>query len=137
MSLIRLNTQPSPRQLFQFGITWAAFFLILALFAAWRNASVPPWPMVALALIPPLTGWISPGFLRVLFVALSAVTFPIGFVVSHLILAALFYLVLSPIGLILRIVKPGLFPKRPDPSLTSYWHSRTRTRERNDYFKPY
>jgi membrane-anchored protein YejM (alkaline phosphatase superfamily) len=137
MSLIRLNTRPSRRQLIQFGIAWVVFFLLAALFAAWRSASVPPWPMVALALIPPLIGWIFPGFLRVLFVALSVVTFPIGFVVSHLILAALYYLVLSPIGLILRVVKPGLFPKRPAPSLTTYWHPRPRTRERNDYFKPY
>lgn len=137
MSLIRLNTHPSRRQLVQFGFAWVVFFLILALFAAWRSASVPPWSLVALALIPPLIGRIFPDFLRVLFIALSALTFPIGFVVSHLILAALYYLVLSPIGLILRVLKPGLFPKTPDASLTTYWHSRTRTRERNDYFKPY
>jgi hypothetical protein len=113
------------------------FFLLVAGFAACRSASESPWPLLALALIPPLIGWIFPGFLRVLFIALSAVTFPIGFVVSHLILATLYYLVLSPIGLILRVVKPGLFPKRPDSSLATYWHPRTRHRERNDYFKPY
>lgn len=137
MSLLRLNTRPSRRHLIQFGIAWAVFFLLAALFAAWRSASVPPWPIVALALIPPLIGWIFPGFLRVLFIALSAVTFPIGFVVSHLVLAALYYLVLSPIGLILRVLKPSLFPKRPDSSLPTYWHSRTGARKPGDYFKPY
>lgn len=137
MSLLRLNTRPSKSQLIQFGIAWIVFFLLLALVASWRGASVPPWPMVALALFPPLIGWVFPGFLRVLFIAMSIVTFPIGFVVSHLILAALYYLVLSPIGLILRVVKPGFFPKNPDASLPTYWHSRTRIRERNDYFKPY
>lgn len=137
MSLIRLNTRPSPRQLIQFAIAWTVFFLLIALFYAWRNPSAPPWPLVALALIPPLIGSIFPGFLRILFVALSAITFPIGFVLSHLVLAALYYLVLSPTGVILRIFKLGFFPKRPDSSLTTYWHSRTRTRERNDYYKPY
>jgi hypothetical protein len=34
MSLIRLNTRPSRRQLIQFGIAWVVFFLILAFFAA-------------------------------------------------------------------------------------------------------
>ncbi len=137
MSLIRLNTRPSRRQLVQFGVAWIVFFLLVALLAAWRSASGSPWPMVAIALIPPLIGWIFPGFLRVLFIALSAVTFPIDFVVSHLILAGVYYLVLSPTGLILRLLKPGLFPKKPDASLTTYWRSRTRIRERNDYFKPY
>ncbi len=137
MSLIRLNTRPSRRQLIQFGAAWAVFFLLAALFAAWRGAPVSPWWILALALIPPLIGWLFPGFLRLLFVALAVVTFPIGFVVSHLILAALYYLVLTPIGLILRCFKPELFPKRPDPSLPTYWHSRTGARKPGDYLKPY
>ena len=137
MSLIRLNTRPSLRQLFQFGIAWVVFFALAALFAAWRGSPVSPWWILALALIPPLIGWIFPGFLRGLFVVLAVVTFPIGFVVSHLILAALYYLVLTPTGLILRLVKMGLFPKRPEPSLPTYWHSRSGARKPGDYFKPY
>lgn len=137
MSLLRLNTQPSRRQLIQFGAAWIVFFALAALFAASRGAPVSPWWILALALIPPLIGWIIPGFLRLLFITLAVITFPIGFVVSHLILAALYYLVLSPIGLILRWFKPELFPKRPDPSLPTYWHSRTVTRKPGDYFKPY
>lgn len=137
MSLIRLNTDPSRRHLIQFGIAWVVFFALVALFAAWRGAPASPRLILALALIPPLIGWIFPDFLRGLFITLAVVTFPIGFVVSHLILAALYYLVLTPIGLILRCVKPGFFAKRPDPSLPTYWHSRAGARKPGDYFKPY
>jgi hypothetical protein len=137
MSLVRLNTQPSRRQLIQFGVAWATFFLLAALFAAWRSALVSPWLLAVIAILPPLMGWIFPSFLRILYIGLAVITFPIGLVVSHLILAALYYLVLSPIGLILRGVKLGFFPKRPDPSSPTYWVSRTKTRTRNDYFKPY
>lgn len=137
MSLLRLNTDPSRRQLLQFGVAWVVFSLLAALITAWKPGPVAPWLLCLLAVIPPLIGWMVPGFLRVLFIALSVVTFPIGFVVSHLILAVLYYGVLSPTGLILRWVKPGFFPKRPDPSLPTYWHSRTGTRMPTDYFKPY
>lgn len=121
----------------QFGVAWVVFFLLAALIAAWRGAPVSPRLILALAVIPPLIGWIFPGFLRLLYIALAVITFPIGFVVSHLILAALYYLVLTPTGLILRCVKPGFFAKRPDPSLPTYWHSRTDARKPGDYLKPY
>lgn len=137
MSLLRLNTRPSRRQLIQFGIAWLVFFLLAALFTAWRGAPVSPWWILALALIPPLIGWIFPGFQHFLFITLAVVTFPIGFVVSHLILAAIYYLVLTPTGIILRFVKPGFFPKRPEPALPTYWQSRTGARKPGDYLKPY
>lgn len=137
MSLLRLNTQPSRRHLIQFGVAWVLFFLLLALLTAGKSAPETLWMLSLLAILPPLIGRCFPGFLRLLYVALAVVTFPIGYVVSYGILAVLYYLVLTPTGILLRLIKPGFFPKKPDSSLLTYWHTRTASRTPNDYFKPY
>jgi hypothetical protein len=48
-------------------------------------------------------GLVLPALIRPIFVGLILLTFPIGWVVSHLLLGLIFYGVVTPIGLILRI----------------------------------
>lgn len=45
----------------------------------------------------------------------------IGIVSNHLLLGAFFYLLITPIGLVLRLFRRDLFPKHPDASAKSYW----------------
>jgi hypothetical protein len=137
MSLIPLNTNPSRSQLLQFGVAWCVFFGGAAALAAWRGSPVLAWPLGALAIVVPLVGSVVPSVLRVLYVALSVVTFPIGFAVSQVVLAAVYFLVLTPIGLVLRWLKPGFFSSAPEKSLSTYWRSRPEPRPAADYFKTY
>ena len=137
MSLIPLNTNPSRSQLLQFGVAWCASFGGAAALAAWRGSPALAWPLGAIATILPLVGSVFPSVLRVLFVALSVVTFPIGFAVSQVILAVVYFLVLTPIGLVLRWLKPGFFSTAPEKSLPTYWRSRSAPRPAADYFKTY
>jgi hypothetical protein len=137
MSLIPLNTNPSRSQLLQFGVAWALFFGGAAALAAWRGSPALAWPLGALAIVLPLVGSVFPSVLRVLFVAVSLVTFPIGFAVSQVILAVVYFLVLTPIGLVLRWLKPGFFPTAPDKSLPTHWRPRSEPRPAADYFKTY
>jgi hypothetical protein len=137
MSLIPLNTNPSRSQLLQFGVAWALFFGGAAALTAWRGSPAAAWPISALAIVPPLVGWVFPSVLRVLYVALSVITFPIGFAISQVILAVIYFLVLTPIGLALRWLKPGFFPTAPQPSVVTYWHDRPGPRPDADSFKTY
>ncbi len=137
MSLIPLNTNPSRSQLLQFGVAWTLFFGGAAAITAWRESPALAWPLGALAIVLPLVGLVFPSVLRVLFVGLSVVTFPIGFAVSQIVLAAVYFLVLTPIGLVLQWLKPGFFPTTPDKSLPTYWRVRPEPRPAADYFKTY
>jgi hypothetical protein len=63
---------------------------------------------------------IYPPAIRLVFVGLILMTFPIGWVVSHLLLGLIFYGVVTPIGLILRII--GHDPLQlKKPSGNSIW----------------
>lgn len=137
MSLIPLNTNPSRSQLLQFGMAWVVFLGVAGALAAWRGSPTVAGSLGALAIVLPLVGLVFPGVLRAVFVAVSVVTFPIGFAVSQIILATIYFLVLTPIGLVLRWLKPGFFPTAPDKSLPTYWQPRPEPRPATDYFKTY
>ena len=65
--------------------------MLAAPLAAWRgqwNAAVALW---GVALVLRVVGLARPQALRPVFLALTLVTFPIGWVVSHLTLAMIFY----------------------------------------------
>jgi len=49
----------------------------------------------------------------------------LGFVMSRIILTILFYLVLSPIGLVAKIVGKKFMPIKPDKNKSSYWEKRS------------
>ena len=74
---------------------------------------------------------------RALFVALSIVAIPIGFVISHVLIAVVYYLVLTPIGLALRLTGRDVLGKKLDKQAPSYWHHRDRARPASSYFKLY
>jgi len=77
-----------------------------------------------LAVAVPAVGWFSPRFLRLVFVGMSYAAFPVGFVVSHVVLAVVFYGVLTPIGLIMRIFGYDSMKRRFDADTDSYWVER-------------
>jgi hypothetical protein len=134
MPLIRLNRSPDVRLLRQFG--WIAFVvgLLLATFV-WDG-----WPaIVALAVgaFSAAASVIRPSFNRPLFVGLSIVTYPIGFVVSTVVLMVLFYGVVTPIGLLLRMCGHDPLTRAIDRRARSYWSPAPPARPNQDYFRQY
>lgn len=125
MSIVQINRDPSRRQLNQFGFVWLGF---VALFGAiaWFKFDNPVLArgLWLAAVVVPIIGWLVPAFMRLVFVGMSYLAWPIGFVVSHVVLAAVYYLVLTPIGLIMRLI--GYDPMRRgfDREAASYWVER-------------
>jgi hypothetical protein len=74
---------------------------------------------------------------RALFVGLSVVAIPIGFVISHVLIAAVYYLVLTPIALVFRLTGRDVIGKKLDREAKSYWHVRDGVRPASSYFKLY
>jgi hypothetical protein len=135
MSLIRINTRPSPRQLLVFALAWLVFAGLLGLTQWIGGRPTAAFVCWVLGLGVPAAGAGWPGGLRLLYVGLSYATYPIGFVVSSLVLAALYYVVLTPIGLILRLCRHDPLQRRFDPRSASYWHSCPGPRSPDSYFR--
>jgi saxitoxin biosynthesis operon SxtJ-like protein len=138
MSLIRIDRNPSRRHLAVFGLLWLVFLAILGAMLFWRTGSIlaamAAW-MLAIAV--PAIGLFSPVFLRIVYVGAAYASFPIGWVVSHVILAAVYYLVLTPIGLVMRLVGYDPMRRRFDRDAKSYWSRREADESIARYFRQF
>jgi hypothetical protein len=93
--------------------------------------------MIAAALVIGLLGLIKPAAIRWLFVAAMVVAFPIGWVVSHLLLAIMFYLVLTPVALFFRLRGRDLLHRKRSPGQASFWKEKITPQEARSYFLQY
>src|SRR6185312_526821 len=104
MAMERINWRPDRKTLEEFSQYWLFFLGMVAcplallrghgwLAAAWWGAAVAGR----------LVGLARPELLRPVFVGLTAVTWPIGWVVSTGALAAIYYLVFTPVALGFRL----------------------------------
>ena len=103
--MISVQWNPGTKQLRQFAGIWFPAFLGLV---GWLvGTKTGHWGIVQLgwaagALLS-AAGVVHPPLIRPVFVGLILLTYPIGWVVSHLLLGAIFFLLFLPIGLMLRI----------------------------------
>ena len=135
MSLLRLNSRPSPRQLLVFALAWLAVAGASG-WAQWHQARpLAAETCWALAVIVPLAGAVWREGLRLLYVGLSYATVPIGYAVSTVVLVLLYYAVLTPLGLILWVCGHDPLQRRPAPAAASYWHKRPGPRRPASYFR--
>jgi hypothetical protein len=63
--------------------------------------------------------------------------FPIGWTVSHLLLAAIYYLAIAPIGVIMRVCGYDPMQRRFDRNAETYWKRRQDRDDTKRYFKQY
>lgn len=135
MPLIRINRDPSPKDLRLFATLWLFFFSGFATLAWHHSNPTGAVTLFGLALLVGLIGWIKPPAIRLLYVGSVYVTFPIGFVFSHVILAFVYYLVITPIGLLMRLLGRDPLQRRFDPALKTYWEPKTTKRPPADYLR--
>jgi hypothetical protein len=137
MSLIRIDRNPSRRQLAVFGLVWLVAFTALggmALSQSGFSAAAAVW---SAAVLVPGIGWIAPSFIRIVYLSMSYITFPLGLAVSFVILAAIYYAVITPIGLLMRLGGYDPMCRRRDANAASYWTSREPVDDIRRYFRQF
>ena len=103
--MIPINRNPSEQQLRQFA------FIVLPVFVAlfggliwWRTGALSNAIIVWLiGAVVAIGAMVRPASARMLFVGLQVITYPIGLVLSTIVLAAMFYLVFTPLGVLMRL----------------------------------
>jgi hypothetical protein len=147
MPIVKLNLKPSTSDLRQFGyISLGAFGLLGALIywhvlplARLLGTATPAvayvlWGLGGAAAVLSL---VAPRANRALYVVLMLVAYPIGLVVSHAILAVFFFGVLTPLGLIFRLLGRDALQRGFDPPAQTYWIARKPNRDLRRYFSQF
>jgi Saxitoxin biosynthesis operon protein SxtJ len=106
-----------------FGLVFAAFFAVVALLPLVRAHALRRWPLpvAAVFLIAALA---APKILTPLNRVWTALGSLLHAVVNPIVLGALFYLVFTPFGWILRRMGKDFLRLRPAPDAASYWIAR-------------
>lgn len=139
MALLKINRHPSTRELRQFaGIWWPALFCVIAWTIYSKTGSVGAAGVVlAAALAVGTIGFVKPPFMRAIYVGWMIAVFPIGWVVSHVVLGVVFFLVMTPIGLLMRAMGRDPMERAFDRTATSYWQPRDTTTDVARYFRQF
>lgn len=137
MALIELKLNPSRRELRWFaGVWFPAFFALLGAGVLHMSGSLS---IAASIWIPALlvTGiaLLRPRFARVVYVGWLYAVYPIGWTISSLVLAAVYYGVITPIGLVLRATRGDALQLRRYPAAESYWVRRPPDDDTERYFR--
>ena len=104
MAIMDVNWNPSRKELKAFSLLLIVFFAIVAWLAHRKGASIETaWMIASGGAVVGVAGLFSPAFIRVVYVVWMTAVFPIGFVVSNVVLAIVFYGVVSPIGLLPKL----------------------------------
>ncbi len=146
-SLIDLNLRPDDGTLRQFGFIALAGFGFLALIA-WYEVLIFSFglgaarPIVAgvfagLAGLATLFSLVYPKANLPIYLGLTIVAFPIGFVLSYVIMGALFYLIITPVGLIMKLIGHDPMHRKFEPDAESYWVAVQGERAKSTYFKQF
>jgi hypothetical protein len=139
MPLLPFNANPTRRELRQFAGIWLPLFCVVVAAVLWKVgiAGTTAGFVAAAGLATGVAGWLRPGLFRPIFVAWMAAAYPIGWVVSHLVLAILYFGVLTPIGLALRLLGRDPMARRWDRGATTYWTPHRQPDDDASYFRQY
>jgi hypothetical protein len=133
--VIELPWYATTKQLRQFAFLAPVGFALIG-FSVWRAThSSTAWiALAAFGVLLALAGAVRPGLVRPVYLVALAVAFPIGWVVSNLAFLALYYLVLTPLALLFRLVgRDALVLRRPRTD--SHWIDRGPSSEASRYWR--
>ena len=112
----------TPINLRKFGLVVGPIFVLLAVWIRWKHASIHAafifGGMGAFLLI---LGGFAPNALKNIYRVWMGFALAVGWIVSRVLLILLFYLVITPIGIGLKILRKSLMPLQIREDQKSYW----------------
>lgn len=103
-----------------FGLVFAALFAAIATLGWLLSGRVLAWAIgISGALL--VTALLAPGLLMPFNRLWTRLGHRIGVVTNHLLLGIFFFLVVTPLGAVIRLLRLRSITKQPDPAAESYW----------------
>ncbi len=139
MALVKLDLHPPAGKLRDFGDIALCMCVILALLGNWLFG----WSfnvvrgLVLAGLAVYLLSRCSTRLVLPIYRALMLLSFPIGWLISHLVLGLFYYLVICAIGLFFRIIGRDVLQRKYDPKADSYWMPCEKKKNSARYFQQF
>jgi hypothetical protein len=136
--MMEIRWHPTRRDLQVFSALLILFSAIVAGIVAARTGSRQwPWGIALGGLLVGTLGLLQPTAIRWFYLAWMVAVFPIGWVVSHVILGTIYFGVFTPIGCLLRWTGHDRLHRRRESGRESYWEPHRGERPPSDYFRQF
>jgi len=118
-----MKINASDHEVRKFGLMFSAICAGVALFSLYRGGHAWPWFSGGAAFFL-LSGLLARPVLRPIYVGWMKFAFFLGWINTRLILGIFFYLVLTPVGVIMRLTGWDPLARKIDRTVPSYWVQR-------------
>lgn len=145
--MIEMDWRPDERTLRQFGfialfgfgflaaIAW--FELLVFSFGLGEARPIVAGAFAGLAALSLLFSLVAPRANLPIYIGLTLVAYPIGFVLSYLIMGFLFFVMITPLGLFFRLIGKDPLNRRFEPAAETYWSDPRPRRGKESYFRQF
>ena len=136
MSLVEINWNPEKKELRKFGLIAVAVLGTAGIILHFVFGVAGIWALIlaGMGLCICLITLVSAKAGRIIYLGLTLAALPIGFVVSILLMGMFYFLVLTPVGLIFKLMGRDLLNRRFLPDAATYWSPRQNAGDKERYF---
>ncbi len=123
--MIDIKRKPSDREMRCFGVIPLLFFgLIGGLVFLQDQAIILPSILWSIGALLCILSYGVRAFRLPLYVGWMKAVSPIGWTISHLLLAMVYYLIITPMGLMMRLFRRDSMRRKFEPEAETYWIER-------------
>jgi Saxitoxin biosynthesis operon protein SxtJ len=134
--MIQINKNPSKKELAWFGLLCLGFFGLVGLSVLHKTHSLHSAIVVWIAATVGVAIYFAaPPLRRPIYLGWMYAAYPIGWVMSYLLLAVVFFGVFTPVGLLMRAVSRDPLAKDFDRSASTYWTPHDPGTDPDRYFR--
>jgi len=138
MAIIDINLNPSKRDLRWFGWILFLFFALMGGIVYWQSgATYIANALWAIGAVLGAAYYLLRPLRRPIYLGFMYLVYPIGWTLSHVMFSFIYYIVLTPIGLIMRAFGYDAIQRRIDHKATTYWVKRDANIESSRYLRQF
>jgi hypothetical protein len=131
--LLKINKNPSHKDLRWFGVTILIGFGLIGALCHWRGKiQTAEWMWEASSFVFAIS-FIFPRAAKWLYLAWMSAGFVIGSIVSRILLTIIFFIIVTPVALIFKVMNRDALRLRRDPHAKSYWKDHPDITDRSYY----
>ena len=126
----------SPRALRRFGFMVGSVILLLGCVLWWRQRGAG-WPLISIGTVLVLAAAVAPRTLKWVQGPWMILALALGWVMTRVLLTIVFYLVVTPVGLLQRLFGKRVIEVALRTDEASYWQARTASPTPEEYEKQF
>jgi hypothetical protein len=138
MALLQIDRDPSPATLRWFGLLQGLALAILGGLIYWRfQAPMIAYVVWSVAGVFTLAYYAVRPWRRAMYLGALYATYPIGFVVSHIVLGIIYFGLFTLVGLLFKLFGYDPLQRKFDRQAKTYWITRQESRKPASYFRQF